>query len=85
MTFASGQGEIKERFFNQKIDQKVPESKEFAPSMERIKETVCNFYQIKERHLFSAKRGMENEPLNVAIYLMRSIRGETLLSIGSEF
>jgi len=76
---------IKEKFFSQKIDQEVPESKRLTPDMERIKKTVCSFYQINEEHLFSAKRGMENEPRNVAIYLMRSIRGEPLLSIGSEF
>ncbi len=31
------------------------------------------------------KRGTENEPRNIAIYLMRSLRGEPLLKIGSEF
>ena len=76
---------IKEKFFSQKVDKEVPESKKLAPSMERIKEVVCSFYQINESHLFSVKRGVENEPRNVAIYLMRSIKGEPLLSIGSEF
>ena len=76
---------IKEKFFSQKVDKEVPESKRLAPGMERIKEMVCSFYQINESHLLSVKRGVENEPRNVAIYLMRSIKGEPLLSIGSEF
>jgi len=41
--------------------------------------------KINEEQLFSVKRGTENEPRNVAIYLMRSLRDETLIKIGSEF
>ncbi|MBW1678651.1 MAG: transposase, partial [Deltaproteobacteria bacterium] len=55
------------------------------PDISRIKETVCRIYKIGEKDLIVAKRGTENEPRNVAIYLMRSLRGEPLLSIGSEF
>ncbi|MEA2102553.1 MAG: helix-turn-helix domain-containing protein [Thermodesulfobacteriota bacterium] len=76
---------IKDKFFGQKINKEVPESKGLAPGMDQIKEVVCSYYQINESHLFSVKRGTENEPRNVAIYLMRSIKGEPLLSIGSEF
>jgi len=41
--------------------------------------------KINEEQLFSVKRGTENEPRIVAIYLMRILRVETLIKIGSEF
>ena len=66
-------------------DKKVPESKSPAPDMTREIETVCGIYEIKEKDLIVAKRGTGNEPCNVAICLMRYLRGEPLLSIGSQF
>ena len=76
---------IKEKLFDKKNDKEIPESKSLAPDMNRIKETVCRVYKIEEKDLIVARRGIENEPRNVAIYLMRSLRGEPLLSIGSQF
>ena len=76
---------IKGKFFNKKTDREVPESKSLAPDMTRIKETICRIYEIEEKDLIVAKRGAENEPRNVAIYLMRYLRGEPLLSISSQF
>lgn len=76
---------IKENFFHKKTDKEVPESKSLAPDKNLIKETVCRIYKIKEEGLIIARRGVENEPRNVAIYLMRYLRGEPLLVIGSEF
>ena len=35
--------------------------------------------------MFSVKRGTGNEARNMAIYLMRKLRGEPLASIGSTF
>ena len=76
---------IKEKFFHKKTHKEVPESKSLAPDMARIKETVCRVYEIEEKDMIVAKRGTENEPRNVAIYLMRYLRGEPLLSIGAQF
>ena len=76
---------VKKTFFIKKQDMEIPESKSLAPNNKRILKTVCSFYQINEEQLFSVKRGTENEPRNIAIYLMRSLRGETLIKIGFEF
>ena len=76
---------IKENFFNKKTDREVPASKTLAPSIDKIKEVVCRFYHIDEGSLLSARRGTENEPRNVTIYLMRFLCGEPLLTIGTEF
>ena len=46
---------------------------------------ICHFYQIDEGRLLSVRRGTENEPRNVAIYMMRFLCGEQLLTIGTEF
>jgi putative transposase len=31
------------------------------------------------------RRGISNEPRNIAVYLLRQIRGETLYNIGEQF
>ena len=76
---------VKKTSFSKKRDKEIPESKSLAPDNKSILKTVCSFYKINEDRIFLVKRGTENEPRNVAIYLMRSLRGETLLKIGSEF
>jgi chromosomal replication initiation ATPase DnaA len=63
----------------------VPDSKVLAPDTETIIETVCKFYNIGRDKLFAIKRGAENEPRHVAIYLIRTVRGEPLLRIGALF
>ena len=42
-------------------------------------------WEINGNRIFPVKRGTENKPGNTAIYLMRSLRGGTLLKTGSEF
>lgn len=39
---------IKERFFRQKKHEEVPESRTLAPDMARVKQVVCNQYQVNE-------------------------------------
>jgi putative transposase len=69
-----------EKFFRQKRHMEVPDSKILAPDSETIIETVCRFYKIHRDKLFTVKRGIENEPRDVAIYLIRTIRAEPLLN-----
>lgn len=76
---------VKDTFFLQKRHVEVPESKTLAPDMERIKSTVCRMYNIKEEDLLFSKRGMTNEPRNVAIYLAKRVMGSKLEEIGQEF
>ena len=49
---------------------------------ERIKEMVCELYGIDEADLLRSRRGVLNEPRNVAVYLTRRLRGDSLKVIG---
>jgi putative transposase len=76
---------IKEKFFFRKADDEVPQSKELAIELSKIRKTVCEFYKISENELLLSKRGMFNEPRNVAIYLTRRLRRDSLRQIAKEF
>lgn len=76
---------VKDRFFPQKDHKEVPESRVLAPDRERIKRVVCKTYHVREQGLLKSKRGIYNEPRNVAIYLTRRLRGEGLDQICREF
>jgi len=76
---------IKEKFFSRKVDDDVPESRELAPETDRIKKAVCEFYRIKEGTLQLSRRGVFNEPRNVAIFLTRRLRNDSLKQIGEQF
>jgi len=56
-----------------------------APDTEKIKEAICKAYAIDESSLLSSRRGVLNEPRNVAIFLVRRLRGEKLEEIGRQF
>jgi len=58
---------------------------ETLPDAEKIKKAICNAYGIEESSLLSSRRGVVNEPRNVAIYLVRHLRGEKLEEIGRQF
>jgi REP element-mobilizing transposase RayT len=76
---------IKDRFFSEKVDDEVPQSQELAPDLNQIQTTVCGYYWMNKEGLFSSKRGIFNEPRNVAIYLTRRLRGDSLRQIGEQF
>ena len=76
---------IKERFFGEKTEDYVPQSKELAPEVEKIKKIVCAFYGVDETVLYSSLRGVMNEPRNMTIYLTRRLRTDSLTVIGSHF
>jgi len=76
---------MKETFFHKKRHDEIPESRKLAPEAEKIKKTICNAYGIEESSLFSSRRGVLNEPRNVAIFLLRRLRGEKLKDIGRQF
>ena len=50
-----------------------------------IKNTICKAYGIEESSLLSSRRGVLNEPRNVAIFLVSHLRGEKLEEIGRQF
>jgi REP element-mobilizing transposase RayT len=76
---------IKEKFFIQKADDEVPQSKELAPNADMIKNIVCKHYQIPLDNLLQSRRGFFNEPRNVAIYITRRLRGDSLKRIGDHY
>ena len=73
---------VKKRFFKGKVDRNIPRTKTLAPSIDRIKTTICEYYRIDEEVINSVRRGKENVPRDVAMYFMRVMGGEPLMSIG---
>lgn len=78
-------GWVKKRFFHEKDHKEVPESSVLAPEIETIKEVVCKAYDINISDLLVSKRGVFNEPRNVAIYLTRRLRYNGLDEICKRF
>jgi hypothetical protein len=78
-------GKIKSRFFSKKRHVEVPESRSLAPEANRIIEEACKFYNVTRDDLLSSRRGHFNEPRNVAIYLIRRLRHDTLRGVGESF
>lgn len=76
---------VKENFFASKKHRQVPESLQLAPERARIIKEVCRNYGVSEEELLIAKRGKKNEPRNVAIYLCRQLRNDTLINLGEAF
>ena len=76
---------IKDKFFNLKNFEEIPETKRLAPDIDKIKYAVCKAYNIKETELYVTRRGYFNEPRNVAVYLIRHLRNDTLKHVGEQF
>ncbi|MFC1814455.1 transposase [Thermodesulfobacteriota bacterium] len=76
---------IKELFFADKRHEASPKSRYHSPGVEKIIEAVCRSYKVKKGVLFSSRRGHFNEPRNVAIYLVRRLKGGTLKDVGKIF
>ncbi len=76
---------VKGKYYEVKADQEVPQSKELAPETESIINIVCKFYKVIEDELYISRRGHFNEPRNVAIYLIRKLRSDSLKEIGCRF
>jgi len=76
---------VKERFAKKKKEKEIPESKKLCPEVIDIKKAVCNYYKTEDADLLKSRRGVENEARDLAIYMLRFIRGERLTIIGQEF
>jgi chromosomal replication initiation ATPase DnaA len=63
----------------------MPSSRELLPDKYRILEAVCEFYDVTPPDLLKKRRGRTNEARNVAIYLTRKLRRNTLKEIGRHF
>jgi len=76
---------MKETFFINKTHEEIPASKSLAPDVDRIISEVCKFYNVNTNDLLLSRRGYFNEPRNVAIYLIRHLRGDRLKDVGEFF
>ena len=76
---------VKDLFFSDRIHEEVPEAKSLAPDPDRILEAVAKIYKVGMDDFLKSRRGYFNEPRNVAIYLMRRLRGDTLKVVGEAF
>ena len=75
----------KAKFFEGSIHKDVPQSKILAPDRPTIINAVCGFYKADEKDIVAVRRGVQNEPRDVAIYLLRTICGEPLMQIAQAF
>ncbi len=78
-------GRIRRKFLDKKRHREIPESRFLSPNAESIEEGVCKAFDVDRAELYKSRRGLTNEPRNVAIYLLRTLRGESLDEIGREF
>ena len=74
---------IKDLFFKKKKDKEVTASKELTTDLDTIISEVSRYYKVRPSKLKAVRRGMENEPRDVAIYLIRSMRAEPLMRVGA--
>ena len=77
--------QIKHRFFADRQHQQVPDSGQLAPKADSIVEVVCQHYGIEISELMHSVRGVNNEPRKVAMYLIRVLRRDGLMSISTRF
>jgi len=76
---------IKAGLPEREVNKEIPESRVLTPSRDDIRRTVCDYYSILVQNLNYSRRGHENEPRNVAIYLTRKLRGDRLNDIGDAY
>jgi hypothetical protein len=76
---------IKERYGDEKISRDVPSSRELLPGQNQILEEVCSAYNTTIQEITKMRRGKMNEARNVAIYLLKRLRRDTLKEVGVKF
>jgi hypothetical protein len=76
---------IRQLFSKDMVDYEVPESRILVPDIEEIEQAVCNFYNVTKNDLSVSRRGMRNEPRNMAVFLIRRFRGEKLSCLAEYF
>ena len=72
-------------FFEKKRHREIPDSLQLAPERRQIFKAVCLHYGVLEKEVLIGRRGKENEPRNVAMYLCRILRNDTLIDLGHVF
>ena len=76
---------IKKKYFPEKKDKEIPESNNLIPNLELIRKIVCEYYEIDPEALYREKRQMYNEPRDMAIYMSRYLRNDSLKQISIDY
>ncbi|HIJ89295.1 MAG: transposase [Desulfobulbaceae bacterium] len=76
---------IKEQFHHLAFQAEIPESRAVAPEPEEIISRVCSYFKIDKQTLQASRRGSENLPRDIAIYLVRRYSRKTLVETGIYF
>jgi hypothetical protein len=76
---------VKDRFYGTTKHDEVPEWRILLPEIEEILWVVSTDYDLEPENLYVLRRGVHNEPRDVAMYLIRHLRTETLVSIADRF
>jgi hypothetical protein len=76
---------IRERFFRWKPHAEIPETRTLLLRIADIKEAVRTVCHVPPEALLTSRRGILNEPRNIALYLARRYTGNKLEKIGREF
>ncbi|HDR46573.1 MAG TPA: transposase [Geoalkalibacter subterraneus] len=76
---------IRNRFVDPELQKEVPEARRLANSPREIITQVCAYFSLDEKCLRQSRRGTENLPRDIAIYLARRTSRMTLNEIGAAF
>ncbi len=76
---------IKEKFSHLRFQNEVPDSRQLAPTPEKIIGLVCDHFKVERELVGISLRGVENPARDVAIYLVRYHSQNTLSEVGRHF
>ena len=76
---------IRMQFYKRQCSRGIPQSRILSLPLDLIKQIVAGQYDTNHESLTVSRRGVNNEPRNMAIYLARKHSGKTLLEIGAAF
>lgn len=76
---------IKEKYYHLGFQQEVPEAQILALTPQEIIVQVCSYFNLDEATLMKSRRGVENVPRDIAIYLSRRYCRKNLTEIGEHF
>lgn len=77
--------DVRRKYYDKTIKKEIPQSRELAPDKAQIERAVLQVYKLAVEDILKSRRGKNNEPRNVAIYLMRKHTGSVLKDIGTRF
>ncbi len=77
--------QIRNSYFRQLVQPEIPDVKHLAQKATDITEQVCIYFKIEEDDLYKQKRGVDHTPRDLALFLIRTRTGKTLMEIGKIF